>query len=157
MKMKINFKLPMALIMAVAAFNGNALSLDKQQAEVWNVVLGSYKDIDKRDNNWTDKWVTEDAMVWGSSTPMPRNRSSVKRWEKFQFEDGSINNIAEYSPTAIVVHGNTAVAHYYYSNGTTSKKGTQNVSHGRCSDTLVRDNKSWKFIAWHCADEPKKH
>jgi hypothetical protein len=118
----MSFKLIMALIIPVAAFNVNAMSWDKQQTEVWNTVLNSYKDIEKRDNNWTDKWVTEDAMVWGSSTPMPRDRSSVKRWEKFSFADGSINNIAEYSPAAIVVHGNTAVTHYYYSNGTTSKK-----------------------------------
>ena len=152
----MNFKLIMVLIITVAVFNVNAMSWDKQQTEVWNTVLSSYKDIEKRDNNWTDKWVTEDAMVWGSSTPMPRDRSSVKRWEKFSFADGSINNVAEYSPAAIVVHGNTAVAHYYYSNGTTSKKGKQSVTHGRCSDVLVKGSKSWKFVAWNCSDEPKK-
>jgi len=155
--MKMNFKLLVTLIISVITFTGSAASWDTQQTEVWNVVLDSYKDIEKRDNNWTDKWVTADAMVWGNSTPMPRNRSSVKRWEKFQFEDGSVNNVAEYSPTAIVVHGDTAVAHYYYSNGTTSKKGKQKVTHGRCSDILVKDNKSWKFVAWNCSDEPKKH
>ncbi|PKG80785.1 hypothetical protein CXF85_22005 [Colwellia sp. 75C3] len=153
----MNFKLLIALILTATAFSVTAASWDKKQTEVWDVVVASYKDIEKRDNNWTDKWVTKDAMVWGSSTPMPRNRSSVKRWEKFQFQDGSVNNVAEYSPAAIVVHGNTAVAHYYYSNGSTSKEGKQRVTHGRCSDILVRVNKSWKFVAWHCSDEPKKH
>jgi hypothetical protein len=137
-------------------FNVNATSWDKKQTEVWNTVLNSYKDVEKRDNNWTDKCVTEDAMVWGSSTLMPRDRSSVKRWEKFNFAGGSINNVAEYSPTAIVVYGNTAVAHYYYSNGTTSKEEKQSVTHGRCSDVLVKDSKLWGFFAWHYSAEPKK-
>jgi hypothetical protein len=53
---------------------------------------------------------------------MPSDRSAVKRWVKFNFEDGSTHNVAEYSPTAIVIHGDNAVAHYYYSNGTTAKK-----------------------------------
>ncbi|MGB1261853.1 MAG: nuclear transport factor 2 family protein [Cognaticolwellia sp.] len=153
----MNVKLIMALIVSITAFSGYAKSWDNQQTQVWNVILASYEDIDKRDNNWTDKWVTKDAMVWGNSTPMPRSRSSVKRWEKFRFEDGSVSNVSEYSPAAIVVHGDTAVAHYYYSNGTTSKKGKQAVTHGRCSDVLVKDKKSWKFVAWHCADEAKKH
>lgn len=120
-------------------------------------MLDSYVDIDKRDNNWTDKWVTEDAMVWANSTPMLRDRSAVKGWEKFSFEDGSTNNVTEYSPTAIVVHGDTAVAHYYYSNGTTAKKGEQKVTHGRCIDVLVKDDKAWKSVAWHCADETKEY
>ena len=153
----MKFKLILVLIVTITAFNGNANTWDKKQTEVWNFILSSYKDIEKRDNTWTDKWVTSDAMVWGSSTPMPRSRSAVKRWEKFQLKNGSTNNVSEYSPTAIVVHGDTAVAHYYYSNGTTSKEGKQSVTHGRCSDILVRDDKSWKFVAWHCADEPKKH
>lgn len=153
----MNFKLTIAFIVTIAAFNAHAESWNKQQTEVWDVVLASYEDIDKRDNNWTDKWVTEDAIVWGNSTPMPRTRSAIKRWENFSLGDGTINNVAEYSPTAIVVHGDTAVAHYYYSNGTTSKKGDQKITHGRCSDVLVKDKKSWKFVSWHCADEHKKH
>ena len=123
----MNFKYTIALMVTITAFSTYGESWNKQQTEVWNIVLASYEDIEKRDINWTDKWVTEDAMVWGSSTPMPRSRSAVKRWEKFNFEDGTVNNVAEYSPTAIVVHGDTAVAHYYYSNGSTSKKGTKKL------------------------------
>jgi hypothetical protein len=91
------------------------------QNEVWDAVLNSYVDIDKKDLNWTDKWVTEDAMVWGSAYPMPRNRSSAKRWDAYQFPL-SDTMVSEYSPAAIVVHGDTAVAHYYYSNGIKTRK-----------------------------------
>ncbi len=152
----MKLKLMTAFLMAIMATGSYANSWDKNQQAVWNVVLKSYKDIEKRDVNWTDNWVTEDAIVWGNSTPMPMSRSAVKRWDKFQFADGSTNNIAEYSPAAIVVHGDTAVAHYYYSNGITTKEGKQMTVHGRCTDILVKAGKSWKFLSWHCADEPKK-
>jgi hypothetical protein len=80
---------------------------------IWETVLASNNEVKKRDNNWTNKWITQYAIAWRNSTPMPRSRSAVKRWEKFSFEDGSTNNVAEYSATAIVVHGDTAVVHYY--------------------------------------------
>jgi hypothetical protein len=37
------------------------------------------------------------------------------------------------------------------------KKGKQKVTHGRCSDVLVKDDNAWEFVAWHCADEAKKY
>lgn len=144
------------LILVLTAFSAAAKNWDEKQQEVWNVILSSYQDIDKRDANWSDKWVTADAMVWSNNTPMPRDRDSIKRWDTFQFSDGTTSNVSEYSPTAILVHGDTAVAHYYYSNGTTSKEGKQSTTHGRCSDILVKEEQSWKFIAWNCADQPKK-
>ncbi|MBA6391551.1 hypothetical protein H4J38_12315 [Colwellia sp. BRX10-3] len=61
----MNFKFTIALIATIAAFSTQAQSWDKQQTQVWEIVLASYDDIKKRDNNWTDKWVTQDAMVWG--------------------------------------------------------------------------------------------
>ena len=145
------YKFTVLVILLVSA-NANANQLDKEQTEVWSVVLESYKDIDSKNANWSDKYVTEDAMVWGGSTPMPRNRDSVKRWDKFQFSIGE-TVVSEYSPAAIVVHNSTAVVHYYYSNGTKDAEGKQKITHGRCSDILVKDDKTWKFVAWHCNDE----
>ncbi len=126
---------------------------DKKQTEVWEAVLGSYADIDKNDANWTDKWVTADAMVWGGTNPMPRSRESSKRWSTYSMPL-SKTLMSEYSPTAIVVHGSTAVAHYYYSNGAKNKEGKHKTTHGRCTDVLVKDKKAWKFLSWHCNDAP---
>ena len=126
---------------------------NEAQTEVWTAVLGSYADIDNSDVNWTDKWVTDDAVVWGSGFPMPRTRDSIKRWNGYQFPQ-SDTLMSEYSPAAIVVHGNTAVAHYYYSNGAKNKEGKHKTTHGRCSDILVKDDEMWKFLSWHCADTP---
>lgn len=150
MKKLIQFTAVSMLLMAGAA---QAQTWSDEQSEVWNVILASYVDIDKKDLNWTDKWVTEDALVWGSAYPMPRSRDSAKRWDAYQFPM-SETLISEYSPVGIVVHGSTAVAHYYSSSGERNKEGKQKTSHGRCTDILAKGDDGWKFVAWHCADEP---
>ena len=140
-------------LLGTSAGLANAQTWSKDQAEVWGVIIQSYKDIDAQDVNWSDKWVLPDAMVWGPDYPMPRNRDSVKRWDAYNLPAGK-SHVAEDSPAAIVVHGSTAVAHYYYSNANEDREGKHKTTHGRCTDVLARDGKSWKFIAWHCGDEP---
>ena len=131
----------------------SAQSWDKSQQEVWKAVVDSYKDIEKEDLGWTDKWVMPNASVWGSY-PMPRTRGTVKRWDSFNF-GRSQTLVSEYSPASIVVHENMAVAHYYYSTGEKGEEGKTKVTHGKCTDILVRDKGSWRFIAWNCADQPE--
>ena len=133
----------------------NAQQWNDKQKEVWGVILSSFKDIDKGDNNWSNKWVTKDAMVWGGSYPMPRNRDSVKRWDAYYMPQ-SQTLLSEYASTAIVVHGTTAVAHYYYTNAGKDKEGKHKTTYGRCTDVLAKDDGKWKFIAWHCTDTPEK-
>lgn len=127
----------------------------EEQAEIWGVVLGSYADADKKDVNWSDKWVSENALVWSSAYPMPRTRDSIKRWDTYQFPL-SDNKVSEYSPTGIVVHGSTAVAHYYYSSAAVNNEGKNKTTHGRCTDVMVKEKDGWKFITWNCADLPSK-
>ena len=140
-------------IFAMLAGPVSAQTWDKAQKEVWEVVLASYKDIDSKRADWSDKWVLADAMVWSGSYPMPRNRDSVKRWDTYQFPN-STTHVSEYMPAAIVVHGSTAVAHYYSSSATENKDGKRETTHGRCTDILSKDKGKWLFIAWHCTDEP---
>lgn len=140
-------------LLALSASAANAQTWSKDQTEVWQVVLDSYKDINAQDPNWSEKWVFADASVWSGWYPMPRSRDSVQRWDAYSFKGGK-THVAEYTPAAIVVHGSTAVAHYYYSNASEDREGKHETTHGRCTDVLARDGKSWKFIAWHCNDEP---
>jgi len=142
-----------AVLMATAFNTASARDWSKAQLQVWNVILDSYKDIDAQDADWSSKWVFEDAMVWGTSYPMPRNRDSIKRWDTYNFSGGK-PHLSEYTPVAIVVHGDTAVAHYYSSSASEDREGKHETTHGRCTDILAKDGKSWKFIAWHCYDEP---
>lgn len=128
---------------------------DAKQTEVWDVVLSSWEDINKGNADWSDKWVMKNAMVWGTSFPMPRDQKSVKRWDTYSFPQSKTLE-SEFAPTAIVVHGSTAVAHYYYSVGAKNKEGKHKTTHGRCTDIFTKDGKEWKFLAWNCSDTPDK-
>lgn len=140
-------------MLVVTGGAANAQTWSKAQTEVWEVILESYKAIDAQDVSWSDTWVFPDAKVWGPGHPVPRGRDGVKRWDTYNFSSGK-NHVAEYSPVAIVVHDSTAVAHYYYTNASENREGKHVTTTGRCSDVLAKDGKSWKFIAWHCGDDP---
>lgn len=151
---KLNTLLVLTAFMLICTI-GYAQKWDAKQSEVWGVVLASYVDIDSGDANWSDKFVMKNAMVWGGTSPMPRGHDSIKRWDAYSMPQAK-TLVSEYSPAAIVVHESTAVAHYYYSNGAKNNEGKQKTTHGKCTDILVKDGKSWKFIAWSCTDMPDK-
>ena len=146
----------LALIVAsvtMVSTQAAAQSWSEAQTEVWTVVTDSWDAIVAKDVSWSDNYVHANAVVWGRENPMPRKRASVKKWDRYNFENAT-TKVAEFSPAAIVVEGGTAVAHYYYSLGTENHEGKRRTVHGRCTDILVRSDASWKFLAWNCGDEP---
>ncbi len=145
----------LVLTLLVGASLPASAELSEEEQEAWNVILESWEAIVAKDVDWTDKYVLEDALVWGSDYPMPRSRDSIKKWDRFGFEM-STTLTSDYSLGGIVVHaGTTAVAHYYYSLGQENQEGKKEVVHGRCTDILAWDGDTWRFIAWNCGDEPK--
>ena len=130
-----------------------AQTLSDAQSEVWAVVVESWEAIRDKDIEWIDRYVHPDAIVWGTGYPMPRNRESTRRWNRYEFEN-STTLAHDFSPGGIVVHGDTAVAHYYYSLGSEDRDGKRRTVHGRCTDILIREGGSWQFLAWNCGDTP---
>ena len=59
----------------------------------------------------------------------------------------------ELYPLSIVVHGDTAVAHYLYTNSAENSEGELVTSNGRYTDVLVRVDGEWKFFSWHGGDD----
>ena len=145
-----------AIVVLALAISGPSLlanQLSGEEKQVWTVIEESWEAIIAKDLGWTDKWVHADAVVWGTSYPMPRTRDAAKRWDQYNFQN-STTLASEFGLGAIVVHGDTAVAHYYYSLGNEDREGERKTTHGRCTDILVREGGAWKFLAWHCGDTP---
>ena len=68
----------------------------------------------------------------------------------YDFDTKQSKGIAhELYPLSTVIHGNTAVAHYLYTNATENSDGETEVANGRYTDILVRIDGEWKFIGWH--------
>ena len=117
-------------------------------AAVWAVVEKQWQATEKGDTKWVEELLADSFTGWGNEMPAPRTKSSVGMWQKFESKnwDGITH---ELYPLAIVVVGDTAVAHYLYSNAGKNAEGHTEVIHGRYTDVLVRIDGEWKFIAWH--------
>lgn len=69
-------------------------------------------------------------------------------WARFN-SDQNKGLAHELYPLSIVVHGDMAVVHYLYTMAIQTKTRQTEVSNGRYTDVLVRDESGWQFISWH--------
>ncbi len=136
---------------AVAPAFGQTWS-DKQ-LEVWNVIEAQWKASMEKDATWPDKYLHEKLIAWGDEIPMPRDKSSMDKWIRYGMEN-STTLLQELFPVGIIVHGNTAVAHYFYSQASEDRKGERKTTHGHYTDVLVKENGTWRFLAWSGGDNP---
>ena len=126
--------------------NISAQQWTAEQQEVWKTINAQWQ-ADKDGKNWVEEFVHPDCFGWNNSTPMPSNKTNTTRWFKaYQ----SISKTLEYqiTPTAIVVKGNFAIAHYYYVilNENYDKKIEREI--GRWTDILIKEENKWQFIGW---------
>jgi len=118
------------------------------QAAVWSAVETIWSAQESDDDDWVEEMLSADFMGWPHNSPAPRSKSSVRMWHRFDQEQ--TNGIThELYPLSIVVHGDMAIVHYLYTNAVQTKDKKTDVSSGRYTDVLVRDDGAWKFISWH--------
>lgn len=130
-------------------------SVDDQaddQAAVWAAVEAVWAAEEAGDAKWVEEMLSADFMGWPKDSPAPRNKSSVRMWNRFDQEQTS-GITHELYPLSIVVHGDMAVVHYLYTNAVQTRDKKTDVASGRYSDILVRDAGAWKFISWHGGDD----
>ncbi len=116
--------------------------------EVWSVIERQWELTEKGDDSWVTDLLSSNFIGWNKSSPAPRSKGSVRMWQKFEAKqwDGKVH---ELYPLSIVVHGDTAIAHYLYSNAGENSDGKTITLHGRFTDVLVKEDGEWRFIAWH--------
>ena len=121
-------------------------------ADVILVIEEQWEAEQNGDNEWLDELLLSNFSGWPKESPAPRSKASTKRWDRLSDEQGDILEHELFFQN-IVVHGDTAVAHYYYTSAYQDKDDEVDVSNGRYTDILVRTEDGWKFIAWHGGDE----
>ena len=107
----------------------------------------------EKDANWTDKYLHNNFLGWSNQNPTPRSKASVHKWNRYETEN-STTLLQELFPVGIVVNGNTAVAHYFYSQVSENRKDERKTVHGQYTDILVKENGTWRFLAWRGGDNP---
>jgi hypothetical protein len=144
-------RLAILIALATAAllqpWQASAQSWSPQQQEVWSVVQAQWQASMAKDAGWMERDLHTDFRGWTAGEPAPRDRESAIRWGRYEMESGT-TVVQDLVPMAIVVHGNTAVVHYHYSQARADREGTHRTVHGRYTDTLVKENNQWRFLAW---------
>ncbi len=121
-------------------------------AAVWAAVERIWAAAERGDDDWVDTMLSADFVGWPNNSPAPRSRGSVRMWNSFDQEQSDAVRHELY-PLSIVVHGDMAVVHYLYTNAVQTRNKKINVTNGRYTDVLVRDDGAWKFISWHGGDD----
>ncbi|NIN67917.1 MAG: hypothetical protein GTO63_25075, partial [Anaerolineae bacterium] len=132
-----------ALAISLAGVTGSiatpalAQTWSNDQLEVWAVIQAQWQAAMEEDATWPERFLHESFLGWANENPAPRDKASTDRWNRYDMEN-SKTLMQELYPIGIVVHGNTAVAHYLYSTASENRRGERETTHGRYTDVLVR-------------------
>ena len=151
--MTCNDELRLVLIAATLTMAGPAIAQDSanDEADVILTIEEQWEAEQNGDDDWIDELLIENFSGWQNDTPAPRSKSSTKMWDRFMDDQRQMLEHELYFQN-IVVHEDTAVAHYFYSSAFQDKDDNVELSSGRYTDILVRTDEGWKFIAWHGGD-----
>ena len=78
---------------------------------------------------------------------MPLNKTSLLRNRKYSSKNTKML-FYDVQLSGMVVQGNTAVVHYYFTNESKDSSGKINKEKGRLTDILIKNNNEWKYLAW---------
>lgn len=133
--------------LVLSSVSVSAQTWTKEQTEVWGFIQSQWDLAMKKDSSWVEQMVHMKALGWDLENPMPRDRGSLAKWNRFESQN-STTLVQELNPVGIIVHRNTAVVHYYYSVASEDRQGEREMIHGRYTDVLVKQDGKWQFIAW---------
>lgn len=150
--MNITIRLVLILLGSTFFAAAGAQDVGDDAADVLLTIEREWEATRKDDQDKLDDMLAENFMGWNKKSPAPRSKASTSEWARFGAEMGRLLKYEIY-PLSITVDGNVAVAHYLYSSAFKNKKGEIKMSSGRYTDTLVRTESGWKFIAWHGGDD----
>jgi ketosteroid isomerase-like protein len=119
---------------------------------VWSVIEAQWDASQQGNEDWVEHFLHEDFMGWSKTSPVPRDKASTRLWDEFGMKQ-SRGVEHELYPLSTVIHGNTAIAHYLYTNATENSDGKTELANGRYTDILVRVDGDWKLIGWHGGDD----
>lgn len=144
-----------ACILGVFPFGSvHAQKWSEKELEVWKTVQDQWNANNKKDYDRSEQFLHKSHLGWEDKDPMPLDKGSISRWSRYLGEDVEVKQL-QLSPVGFVVVGDTAVAHYYYSIATETKKGERKTIHGRYTDVLLKTGDGWRFIAWRGGDDPR--
>jgi ketosteroid isomerase-like protein len=126
------------LLVAVLTSGNAARAQDvPDDVDVWAVIEQQWEASEQGETDWIDELLADRFSGWMRGSPAPRGKESIRMWQRFESKmwDGEQH---ELFPLSIVVQGETAIAHYLYTNAGKDGDGKLKVVTGRFTDILVR-------------------
>ena len=117
-------------------------------AAVWSVIERAWRSERENDDDWVNDLLSADFVGWSNDSPAPRDKSSTRQWTQFNNKQDKLLEYELY-PLSIVVHGDTAIAHYLFASVMQIRGNAPRQLTGRYTDVLVRTANGWRFLAWH--------
>ncbi len=121
------------------------------QQDVWKNVEAYWASWSKGDINGFQGYVHEDYSGWSVDSPLPAGKSSSGKWMGFWAANNTVL-VYEVTPVSIMVRGDVAVVHYYYSQVSKGSDGKMKSAKGRWTDILAKQGDRWVLIADHGGD-----
>ena len=143
-----------SLLLAMFGTAG-AQTWNPEQQEVWKLEELQWKMSKDKDLSWIEKMVHPNMTFWENGQPVPQNKSSLQRWNRYISGNGEVLE-QELYPLSIVITGNIAVVQYHYQQARENLKKEREMVFGRYTDILIKEGNRWLFIAWSGGDDPKK-
>ena len=141
-------KLAIAALFLATTSTAIAQGSADDAAEVILTIEEQWERVQEGDHDWLEDELMPNFSGWPAEAPAPRSKTSTGKWARFFQTQGKMVEHELFFQN-IVVHGDVAVAHYFYTSATEDKDGEVEVNHGRYTDVLVRTDDGWKFLAWH--------
>ena len=132
--------------LALLVLPAQAQEWSAEQLEVWEVVSTVWDKEMAGDDSWMDL-LDDSFQSWPGSELMPHDKADVARF--VAAEAGRFKIVLQdISPVAIIISGDTAVAHYYHTTISEYDDGEREASDGRSTDILRRTGNGWRFVSW---------
>jgi len=145
------------LFLAMTAYTGTAAAQtwSPEQQEIWRLEEQQWRMAAAKDMTWIETMVHPNLNFWQADQPMPRNKASLSRWEKYTSANNTVLE-QELFPISVTITGNVAVAQYRYQVARENYKKERETVTGRYTDVFIREGNRWLFITWAGGDDPNK-
>ncbi len=144
----------LSLALVGFASGAQAQTWSPEEQEIWQFEQEQWRLSAAEDPSWIDTMVHPNLSYWDTDRPGPQNKESLARWSRYGYASGKVLE-QEIFPISITITGNVAVVHYNYTSASENAQQEREVSSGRYTDVLVKENGRWLFLTWAGGDYPQ--
>ena len=118
-----------------------------EQKEVLKSVEAFCDAYIRADVEETMSYFHPDWRGWNYAEGLPKDYASQRKIVEYFLDKYTLVSM-DVQPVLIQVHANTAIAHFYYRNILRDAAGTDIISSGPWSFTMLKQNNKWVFLSW---------